>query len=390
MGNCNCELFYPNTNEEFNNDQNKGNQDNNNAEKLVSQYNQATVTVNGDKLSKINKFKKNFEKKLPEIGKFIPMNEYKKLINKDINNYMSKNKLDYKKYIPSNASTYTFNPIKFKNDNVYYGNWNENNEMEGYGIYYLNERNVITEGIWNKGNIVFGRIFFPNGDIYEGEMKYSFPNGKGKIVFSNKESYEGDFKMGEMSGKGIFIFSDNTEYNGCIENGIFNGEGTMKWENGTEYTGNFVDSTLSGRGTITNIQNEKYQGNFDKNEFNGEGTYYFNNGDEFEGNFEYGIKKGKGIYRRNDKVIFEGIWNDDLPNGNGVISYLGNNLKGFWRNGVFVENSENEVGNLENFNNIDKNIKPYNITIYPSSLSHLAVADSNASQFIPGKDLNFI
>ena len=163
----------------------------------------------------------------------------------------------------------------------------------------------------------------------------------------------------------------------------------MKWENGTQYIGNFVDSTLCGNGTIINIQREKYEGNFDKNEFNEYGTYYFNNGEKYEGNFEYGIKRGNGIYRRNDEVIFEGIWNDDLPNGNGIIKYRGNKLKGFWRNGIFV-NSENEEGNIEIFDNIDKDIKPYKVSIFPSSLSHLAVVDSNASQYIPGKDLNFV
>ena len=220
-------------------------------------------------------------------------------------------------------------------------------------------------------------------------MKNSVPEGKGKIKFENGEYYEGDFKKGEMTGEGTFKFSDNTIYNGRLENGFFNGKGKMKWENGIEYNGGFVDSALCGNGKIiNNVQKEKYEGNFDKNEFHGYGTYYFNNGDEYEGNFEYGIKRGKGIYRKNDKdkIIFEGIWNDDLPNGNGTIKFLGHKLKGFWRNGIFIGNSEIEEGNIEDFESIDKNIKPYKISIFPSSLSHLAIGDSNASQFIPGKD----
>ena len=116
--------------------------------------------------------------------------------------------------------------------------------------------------------------------------------------------------------------------------------------------------------------------------------YYFGNGEVYEGSFEYGIKRGKGIYRRSDNVTFEGFWNDDLPNGNGELSYLGNKIKGFWRNGAFVGNPEIEMGSLESFNGIDKNIKPYKISIFPSSLSHLAITDSNTSQFIAG-NLNF-
>ena len=388
MGSCRCEVHFHDNEDEAKIDDMKSSQINGNKPiEIISDYSQITAREKGEKLKKM---KNNLKQKLPELGNFITVNEYKNLLNEDVSNYIENNKLNINNYIPPNISTFKSEPIQFKNNNVYYGNWNENSQMEGYGVYYIQDRKVVTEGIWIKGNIVFGRIFFPNGDIYEGEMKNSVPEGKGKILFSNEESYEGDFKKGEMTGRGIFKYADKTEFNGSIENGIFNGKGTMKWENGTQYTGNFVDSALCGNGTIINIQREKYEGNFDKNEFNGYGTYYFNNGEEYEGNFEYGIKRGNGIYRRNDKVIFEGIWNDDLPNGNGIIKYGGNKLRGFWRNGIFVGNSEIEEGNIENFNNIDKDIKPYKISIFPSSLSHLAVADSNASQFIPGKDINFV
>ena len=394
MGNyCKCDIFLNDKkNDETNMDELKNNNgiNSNRPIEVVSQFSQLSPKDKGNKLNKTNLIKNNLEKKLPEMGTFILLNEYKKSINDDIHNYIKEKKLNFQSYLSPNISTFASDPIKFKNNNIYCGNWNENIEMEGYGIYYISDRNVVTEGVWNKGNIVFGRTFFPNGDIYEGEMKDSVPNGKGKLIFKNGESYEGDFKMGEMSGKGTFIFEDKTEYSGGIENGIFNGKGKMKWENGTEYIGNFVDSSLCGIGTITNIQKEKYEGTFDKNEFNGQGIYYFSNGDEYEGKFEYGIKRGKGIYRRNDKVNFEGVWNDDLPNGNGVITYSGNELRGFWRNGAFVGNAEIEKGNIESFNNIDKDIKPYKISIYPSSLSHLAITDSNASQFIPGKDFNFV
>ena len=389
MGNCRCEIHLNQNEGEANMDDIKGSQVNNNSinkqMEIISQNSQFSQKEQGIKL---NKMKNNLKNKLPEIGKYIPLNEYKNKINQNVYNYIETKKLNFKKYIPPNISTFLSNPIQFKdNNNIYYGNWNEKCEMEGYGIYYINDKQVITEGIWTKGNIIFGRIFFTNGDIYEGEMKNSVPNGKGKFLFANGEEYKGDFEQGEMTGIGVFIFSDKTEYNGAIENGIFNGKGKMKWINGIEYEGDFANSSISGFGTITNIQNEKYKGSFDKNEFNGQGTYYYSNGDEYEGNFEYGIKRGKGIFRRNDKVVFEGFWNDDLPNGNGVITYRGKKLKGFWRNGVLVGEPNFEEGDEDIFNNIDKDIKPYKISIFPSSLTHLAISDSNASQFIPG---NFI
>ncbi len=387
MGNCKCEIHFNDKEGEANIDDNKNSQ--------VSVSNMPIEVKSEDILLKpkeqeikLNKIKNNLENILPEIGTFIPLTEYNNLIPQKIYNYMKSNPLNYKKYIPQNTLTFKSNPVKFNNNNnIYHGNWNENNEMEGYGTYYISERNIIIEGIWINGNIIFGRIFMSNGDIYEGEIKNSLPNGKGKFFYANGEKYQGDFFQGEMTGTGVFIFADKTEYNGSIENGIFNGKGKMKWENGTEYEGNFVNASLGGYGIITNIQREKYMGNFDKNEFNGEGVYCFNNGDEYKGTFEYGVKRGKGIYKRNDKVVFEGIWNDDLPNGNGTLIYQGNKLKGFWRNGILVGGSEIEEGNIENFINIDKDIKPNQISIYPNSLAHLAVSDSSISQFIPG---NFV
>jgi hypothetical protein len=42
------------------------------------------------------------------------------------------------------------------------------------------------------------------------------------------------------------------------------------------------------------------------------------------------------------------------------------------------------------FKDINKNIKPEKISIFPNSLSHLAINDSSVSQFTPGKDLDFV
>ena len=378
-----CEFHYHESKNEANIDNLNASQTNINerVKEIKSQYS-SQISIDETKLKQM---KNNFQKKLPEIGLKISENEFKNIIKEDINNYMERNKINIPKSFPQNNSLFQSEPIKFKNNNIYYGKWNKNNQMEGYGKYYIDDRKIIIEGIWENGSSVYGRIFFENGDIYEGYINNSLPDGKGKIKYSNKDSYEGDFKNGELTGVGKYIFSDKTEYNGNIQNGIFSGKGKMTWINGTEYNGNFSESYLNGEGTIKNNMNDKYHGMFEKNEFNGKGAYYYNNGDIYEGNFEYGIKKGKGKYiRRKDNVIFEGNWNDDLPNGTGIITYNDKKLKCFYRNGVFIGNSDNENNNT--FNNIDKNIKPEKFSILPSSLPHLSNADismNNTSQYAP-------
>lgn len=379
MGTCVFQIHYHNN--ETENNLNEESKPKNNKEYEISSHNIQIPSSQNEKI------KKKLTSNSIIQGKFVSKNEFQFVVGEKIIEYIKSNKLDYQKYISSIEHTYLQEPYKFKNGNIYYGNWNKNCEMEGYGNYYVKTDNLISEGIWIKGNLIFGRLFFNNGDIYEGEIKKSFPNGKGKMFYQNGEKYEGNFENGEQKGKGIFIFLDKTIYEGNFENGIFNGEGKMKWKNGTEYIGNFIESSLSGKGEIVNIQKEKYVGDFKKNEFHGKGIYYdYKSREEYNGYFECGLRKGKGIYKRKDGIIFDGEWDNDLPNGNGVIKNGNNKLKGFWRNGNYVEGKEISD---KTFDNLNKNIFPFKINIYPSSLPHLEGNDVNTSQISSVKELDF-
>ena len=142
MGNfCTCKVFL-HQKDEANMDEMKGTDgvNSNRPIEIISQYSQLSSMNKEKLLGKADKIKNNLEKKLPEIGTYISENEFKSLINDNINEYMEKNKLNFQKYISPNISTFAANPIKFKNNNVYLGNWNINTEMEGYGMYYCYHR----------------------------------------------------------------------------------------------------------------------------------------------------------------------------------------------------------------------------------------------------------
>ena len=377
MGNYNCSKFCHSCQNEtnLNNGTNNIDNTNDNSQKKMFLYNNKE-NLNQNDLD--DEIKNKFEENLPKIGSYIPLNEFNDLVGKEVRTYIKNYKLSYEKYMPKDLRIFPFKPIKLKDNNIYKGYWNKDMEIEGYGIFINNDTKIITEGIWVKGNLVFGRIFFPNKDIYEGEINNSIPEGKGKFFFSNNDIYEGDFKNGEMNGKGYFLFEDNTKYEGNIENGLFKGMGNMKWNNGIEYIGNFLDSSLCGEGIITNRNNkEKYKGNFDKNEFNGKGIYYYENGDEYEGNFEYGIKKGKGLFKTKNGLIYDGDWNNDMPNGNGEITYQGKKIKGYWRNGIFIGNNDL----IENKEDINKDIKPNKFGILTCNLTHLDTFYRITSQY---------
>ena len=316
------------------------------------------------------------KKDIDYFSEFFKNSIYPNLINEKILSYIKNNKLNYKSYIISFSSLFKSNPIEFPNGNVFFGNLDSNHEIDGYGLYILTAKNIITEGIWEKGNIIFGRIFFQNDDIYEGKLTKTIPNGKGTFIFGNGEIYKGDFIFGEMTGKGTYIFDDKTYYCGDFTKGTFNGEGSMKWPNGVEYHGNFSDSSLNNKGKIFNdLLYEKYIGNFENNEFNGNGTYKYKNGDVYEGNFENSIRKGIGNYKIKNGIEFTGNWDRDLPNGEGIIFCDKFKIKGKWKDGVKVEILEvlERDKKSKDIKKIDLNIKTCEGKIKPGSLQHLCM-----------------
>ena len=338
------------------------------------------------------KFQKAFEKKLPLLGKYISNFEFESLIPEEARKYMTENILDISKYLSTNIKTYEIKPVEFIGGNVYKGNWNEKAEMEGYGQYFLKTDNVLAEGVWKNGFLIFARVFLPNGDLYEGPFQNSIFNGKGKLTTKNGEIYEGDFINGEKSGICTYLFPDGTIYNGQIKNGYFNGQGNMKWNNGIEYKGNFLKSTLCGYGILTNLDGEKYEGYFDKNYFNGGGKFIFDNDDVYEGNFENGKKIGRGIYIRNDGLIYEGEWFDDMPHGLGKIHYGDTVFKCSFRNGEIVELILTQGGGYNFQYNLFMDFKPENSFLYNNIFSHLIYENNNliVSKYGPGCQPSFL
>ena len=102
---------------------------------------------------------------------------------------MKNNRLNYKSFQFSILDLSKYNPTELHKNNVYIGDIKDDNKMEGYGIYIINDKKVIVEGIWKKGCLIYGRIFFSNDDIYEGEISQSLPNGTGKFFIIEKNIF---------------------------------------------------------------------------------------------------------------------------------------------------------------------------------------------------------
>jgi len=374
-----CKQEEDNNQFEYPNIKKKENSDNNGIKNNSKGINNSTNS------NKSNQFLKEFDEKIKFIGTPVTEEEFLVMLPDQVNTTIQSEPLQYNK----DKNSHNMKPIEFTNGNIYHGQWNKNFEMDGYGKYYLKDERILAEGLWDKGELKFARIFYPNGDIYEGEMLDSFYNGKGKLILQNKDTYIGQFEKGEKNGEGKMIFNDGTEYNGNFINNTFNGNGNMKWQNGIEYKGNFSENFLEGEGVlIDNNNGEKYEGNFSKNLFHGKGKYTYTNGDEYDGDFEYGIRKGKGTYKKKDGFLFEGLWDNNIPNGFGKIAYNDNALRCNFHNGNLIYKSINK--NAESLDDIDYNFFNQPMNLSTIKFSHLENNEVSSSQYKPEAKLSFL
>ena len=171
--------------------------------------------------------------------------------------------------------------------------------------------------------LVYGRVFLPDDNIYEGEIKDSKFNGKGKLFMNNGDS-----------------MNNRDCYEGQFVDGKFKGKGKFNWSDGTQYIGDFKDSSLDGQGVLTDLKGEKYEGGFSNNYFNNKGKYTFNDNEYYDGDFKYGYINGNGVYEVKDKYKFEGQWSDNLACGHGTYSNQDIKVTGIWRDGKLMEIKE--------------------------------------------------
>ena len=185
--------------------------------------------------------------------------------------------------------------MKYNNGDIYEGYWN-NDLKEGKGKMKYNNKDIY-EGNWEKDNFIKGKIIYNNKDIYEGDINKNKKEGNGKMIYNNGDIYEGDWKKDLKEGKGKYIFNNNR---------IINNDYILFKENNMKEIFNL------------NIINYIFKGNVIKDKINGEGILYkkyneniLNNNTIFIGEFEKNIKKGKGILHFTNGSYFKGYWKDD-------------------------------------------------------------------------------
>ncbi|HOK49059.1 MAG TPA: hypothetical protein PLM18_02690, partial [Sedimentibacter sp.] len=67
------------------------------------------------------------------------------------------------------------------------------------------------------------KVVYPNGDVYEGEMKNGMMDGYGLYTYANGDIYEGEFKDNKPNGHGKLTSPNKFVYEGQMKNGMMDG-----------------------------------------------------------------------------------------------------------------------------------------------------------------------
>lgn len=96
-----------------------------------------------------------------------------------------------------------------------------------------------------------GIYSWPNGSVYEGEVKNGLRHGNGtyKCVI-HPSIYIGEWVNGARHGRGILYFDENYEtyYDGDWKDGIKHGHGVLKYASGNIYEGQWYQNLRHGKG----------------------------------------------------------------------------------------------------------------------------------------------
>ncbi|TGK17840.1 hypothetical protein EHO61_10205 [Leptospira fluminis] len=158
-------------------------------------------------------------------------------------------------------------------------------------------------------------IQFKNGDVYDGMVENSKPNGKGVFRSVSGEYYEGEWVRGLRQGRGLLRSSNGNSYEGDFLLNRKEGFGTFQWSDGTALEGVWKNDLPEGEGILHLPEGPALKGKYAGGRiFDGNGIFIFGDGSRYVGHWKNGQREGKGVlYGPFGNLVFEGIWADDRP-----------------------------------------------------------------------------
>ena len=103
----------------------------------------------------------------------------------------------------------------------------------------------LTQDNRENGN---GKLYFNNGDLYEGEFKDGYRHGTGTLTFNDGKIWHGNFYYNSFMGQGEITEPSGWKYKGEVLRGKPNGFGRHSRDDGDFHEGNWLDGEPVGKG----------------------------------------------------------------------------------------------------------------------------------------------
>jgi hypothetical protein len=166
--------------------------------------------------------------------------------------------------------------VTFPNGQTYVGDFNENKERHGQGVYtwivVAPEDAEEPEEGWPPPAVYtgsyslgkrsgVGKMAHPDGGTYYGQWKNNAMDGEGTYKYPNGDIYSGSWSAGLKHGPGKYLFKNNSLFDGIWERGGIV-SGMWSYPDGTKFTGPFVDGFPCGKGNYVFQSGNKQSGEY--------------------------------------------------------------------------------------------------------------------------------
>ena len=147
-------------------------------------------------------------------------------------------------------------------EGIYAGAVARRGMRSGYGKMWFVD-GLVYEGEWVANQMKgTGKMVYDTGAIYEGEFDFGMRHGTGTLCYTNSDEYVGQWSEDNKEGHGVFTFHSDggSSYSGQWLAGVMHGHGTYTFADGCQYIGSYVDGRRHGTGVFVNADGSRDHG----------------------------------------------------------------------------------------------------------------------------------
>lgn len=207
-----------------------------------------------------------------------------------------------------------FGRMEYPDGDVYEGDF-QRGRRHGIGTYFKAESSTRYEGQWEDDAMHGEGVFYYALEKYVGQWQNNERHGEGLFYYENGSRYQGQWRFDKRYGQGEMNYSSGGVYIGQWSNDVREGQGKMIYADESVYEGCWVDDLRQGKGEnvyqLKNGKTSEYSGEFYYDLPHGTGVLNSSEEDSiYSGDFVRGYKEGKGKIETPTE-IFEGVWHEN-------------------------------------------------------------------------------